>query len=39
MTHFQALYGYAPPRWKELVQGDAKVLTVKNQLEENKKVM
>ena len=33
MTHFQALYGYAPPRWKELVQGDAKVPTVKIQLE------
>ena len=39
MTHFQALYGYAPPWWKELVQGDAKVPAVKSQLEENKKVM
>ena len=28
-----------PPRWKELVQGDAKVPAVKGQLEENKKVM
>ena len=33
MTHFQALYGYAPPQWKEIVQGDAKVLAVKSQLE------
>ena len=39
MTPFQALYGYAPPRWKELVQGDAKVPSVKNQLEENHRVM
>ena len=35
MTPFQALYGYAPPKWKELIQGDAKVLAVKNQLKEN----
>ena len=39
MTHFQALYGYAPPRWKELVQGDAKVLVVNSELEENQKAM
>ena len=39
MTPFQALYGYAPPRWKELVQGDAKVPAIKSQLEENQKVM
>ena len=39
MTPFQALYGYAPPRWKELVQGDAKVLAGKSQLEENQRVM
>ena len=39
MTPFQAFYGYAPPRWKELVLGDAKVPSVKNQLEENQKVM
>ena len=38
MTHFQALYGYAPPKWKELVQGDAKVPVVKSQLEENQRV-
>ena len=35
MTHFQALYGYAPLRWNEFVQGDAKVPVVKIQLEEN----
>ena len=39
MTHFQALYVYAPPRWKEIVQGDAKVPAVKSQLEENQRVM
>ena len=39
MTQFQALYGYVPPHWKELVQGDAKVPAVKSQLEENQKVM
>ena len=31
-------YGYAPPIWKELIQGDAKVPAVKSQLEENQKV-
>ena len=30
MTPFQALYGYAPPSWKELVQGHAKVPAVKS---------
>ena len=35
MTPFQALYGYVSPGWKEFVQGDAKVPSVKNQLEEN----
>ena len=39
MTPFQALYGYVPPRWKEFVQGDAKVLAVKIQLEQNQRVM
>ena len=39
MTHFQALYGYALPRWKELVQSDAKVLVVKSQRDENHRVM
>ena len=39
MMPFQALYRYVSPRWKELVQGDAKVPAVKNQLEENQRVM
>ena len=39
MTPFQALYGYVPPRWKELIQGYAKVPAVKSQLEENQRVM
>ena len=39
MTHFQALYGYEPPIWKEIAQGDAKVPTVKSQLEEKQRVM
>ena len=39
MTNFQALYGFVPPRRKEIIQGDAKVLAIKSQLEENKKVM
>ena len=39
MTPFQAVFGYAPPSWKEFVQGDAKVPAVKNQIEENQRVM
>ena len=39
MTYVQALYGYAPPRWKEIAQGDAKVLPVKSPLEKNQRVM
>ena len=39
MTPFQALYGYVPPRLKELVQGDAKVPGVKSQHEENQRIM
>ena len=39
MTYFQALYGYEHPRWKEIIQGDAKVPVVKSQLEENQRVM
>ena len=39
MTPFQALYGYVPPRWKEIVQVDAKVPAIKSQLEENQKIM
>ena len=39
MTPFQALYGYEHPKWREITQGDAKVPTVKSQLEENQRVM
>ena len=39
MTHFQALYGYEPLRWKEIAQGDAKVPSIKIQLKENQRVM
>ena len=39
MTPFQALYGYEPPRWKEIIQGHAKVPAVKIQLEENQRIM
>ena len=36
---FQALYGYVPPRWKEIVQVDAKVPAIRSQLEENHRIM
>ena len=39
MTHFQALYDYAPPRWNEIVQSDENVPAVKRQLEEDHRVM
>ena len=39
MTPFQALYSYEPPRWKEIIQGDAKVPMIKSQLEENQRVV
>jgi hypothetical protein len=39
MTPFQALYGYEPPKWKELATCEIKVLTVKDQLEEDQKVV
>ena len=39
MTPIQTLYGYVLPRWKEIVQGDAKLPAIKNQLEENQRVM
>ena len=38
MTSFQALYGYEPPRWKDIAEGDVNVPVVKNQLEENQRV-
>ena len=39
MTPFQSLYGYEPPRWKEIVQGDAKVPGVKSNLEEKQRIV
>ena len=39
MTPFQALYSYEPPRWKEIIQGSTKVPVVKDQLEENQRIM
>ena len=39
MTHFQALYSYEPPWWKEIIQGSTKVPTVKDQLEDNQRIM
>ena len=39
MTPFQALYGYAPPKWKDIITNQARVASVKDHLEENKKVV
>jgi len=39
MTPFQALYSYEPPLWKEIIQGSTKVPTVKDQLEDNQRIM
>ena len=39
MTPFQALYCYEPPRWKEIIQGSTKVPSVKDQLEDNQRIM
>jgi hypothetical protein len=39
MTPFQALYGYEPPKWKEFALIDTKVQAVKNQLEEEQKII
>jgi hypothetical protein len=39
MTHFQTLYGYEPPKWKEFALIDTKVQAVKNQLEEEHKII
>lgn len=37
MTHYKSLYGYKPPKLKDLALIDIKVLVVKNHLEENHK--
>jgi hypothetical protein len=39
MTHFQALYGYEPPSWKELDTGHIKVALVKYHLDQNYKIL
>ena len=39
MTPFQALYGYEPPNWKELVLNDNNVPEVRNQLEKTQKTI
>ena len=39
MSHSQALYGFMPPSWKEIVRGYARVPTLKSQLEENQTIM
>ena len=39
MTPFQALYGYEPPNWKELVLNNTNVLEVRNQLEKSQKTI
>ena len=39
LTPFQALYGYAPPKWKDLITNQARVSSVKDHLEENQKVV
>ena len=39
MAPFQALYGYAPPKWKDIITNQARVPSVKDHLEENQKVV
>ena len=39
MTPFQALYGYEPPNWKDLVLKDTNVPKVINQLENSQKMI
>ena len=39
MTPFQALYGYAPPKWKDIITNPARVASVKDHLEQNQKVV
>ena len=37
MTPFQALHGYEPPNWKELVIKETNVPEVRNQIEKSQK--
>ena len=39
MTPFQALYRYEPPKWKDLVTNQTKVVLVNDHLEENQKAI
>jgi len=39
MALFQALYGYKPPKWKDIAIIETKLPTVKNHLEETRKVV
>ena len=39
MIPFQALYGYAPPKLKDIITNQARVASVKDHLEENQKVV
>jgi hypothetical protein len=39
MMPFQYLYGYEPLKWKELATGEIKALSIKDQLEEEGKVV
>ena len=39
MTPFQALYGYEPPNWKELVLNDTNLLELRTQLEKSQKMI
>lgn len=39
MTPFQALYGYEPPKWKDLAIVQTNLPAVKDQLEETQKVV
>lgn len=39
MTHFQALYGYEGPKWKDFELHNSKVQAVKNHIEKNKRII
>ena len=39
MTPFQALYGYEPLKWKDLIANQARVTSVNDHLEENQRVV
>ena len=39
MTPFQALYGYEPPKWKDLAIVQTNLPAVKDQLEETQKII